>query len=883
MDKAYDHISSEDKIYATWAQSGAMTANPNSEKPPFAIPLPPPNVTGNLHLGHAAMLAIEDILTRYKAMKGHEVLWLPGTDHAAIATENVVIKHHGKKSREEWPNREAFLDDCRIFANEKHDNIINQMKKMGSWLDWSREAYTFDEKRNYAVNYIFKKLYDDGLIERGHRLINWSVGAQSVLSDDELEWEEVKEPFYYIRCGEFVIGTVRPETKCADSPLVVHPESKYHRIKFGDETLMVIENLWNDKEKFFKTLNFLDPEAEYEVVDTFTGKDLEGTKFEYGTYAAKRSFYVIADEVIDPEKGAGAMTISSSHSADDYDLAKRKGLDETFIQKIDFKGKMTSVAGPCEGLSVEEARKKSGKCMEDMGLLVGVEKDYTHRTPLCYRSGCVVEPMISPQWFVMVNKEFTDKHTGETTTLCKLTADAVKNEDVNIIPKRFEKGYFQWTDNLQDWCISRQIWWGHRIPVWYDENDNIVATGFLTPEQETLNLRQDEDTLDTWFSSALWPFSTLGWPNENTPDFQKFYPTDVLETGWDILTFWVLRMIMFGRYATGKYPFHTVYLHGMVTDEHGKKMSKSKGNGIDPLEMISEYGADPVRLALVIGSTPGQKIPIGRNKIKGYRNFVNKLWNATRFVQMQTEGKEISDTVMPESLADRWILSRLSHVSNEVSDHLEKYDISAAGDKIYHFVWGEFCDWYLEANKVQSNPTILNFVLKEILKLTHPLCPFVTEKLWQELGYKMLIQSEYPELNFKDETAEKSFEMLQNVITQIRSLRADNKLNPKEKLMVSGNIEDTETQKLIEVLAGLNFGQTSKNAAQIIEGNLALNVEIPVDKNRQIKAIEALKKSITALEGRLSNTDYTEKAPPHLVQQTRDELEETKAKLAKLS
>jgi len=1038
MEKAYNHLSSEADIYAAWEASGAMRADETSDKPPFTIPLPPPNVTGELHLGHAAMLAIQDIMTRYKKMQGHEVLWLPGTDHAAIATENVVIKHHGKTSREQWPSREDFMVDAKAFADQKHDNIVNQMKRMGSWLDWSREAYTFDEPRNHAVNAIFKDLYKDGLIERGYRLINWSTGAQSVLSDDELEYDDVKEPFYYIKCGKFIMGTVRPETKCANSPLIVHPDEDYVEFESSaGDNFIVIKRLFDDKEKFFNTLNFLDAKADYKVVATTKGSDLVGQKFTAETYAGEREFFVIADTVIDPEKGSGAMTISASHSADDYDLAKRLGLDDMFIEKINLEGNMTDIAGPVAGMFVKKARNVSGKLLEEKGLLVGKDVNYSHRVPLCYRSNCVVEPMISPQWFIMVNKPFetrklqnfvcvrhgesegnvartaggdpnlTDKgrdqakktaanlrgrkitkilcsdlsraketaeiikkelslnieievwknlreinygnfeevpfpkkgveafileneggerpkdlldranevyekfagmdeegevlvvshntflsglfgcragvtpenfiahrnnwhmenaepkflpivlEKTETTTLKAQMQAAVREDHVQIIPERFNKEYFRWIDNLQDWCISRQIWWGHRIPVWYDAQNNIhlaeeqeiifarhgesegnrdgkvqgiddpltekgrqhatdmiptlkkekigvvvsgtsarnaetadiIAEGlgvevihipelsafdfgkisglkyeeidritpikycrdnnegenfeafverlkigleklkqvkadgrivfvtnrsiysvlqvlreggetseifekrsknshlphglidrwpiFQAPEGD--NLRQDEDTLDTWFSSALWPFSTLGWPNNDAPDLQKFYNnavngqgTDVLETGWDILFFWVARMIMFGRYATGKFPFHTVYLHGMVTDEHGKKMSKSKGNGIDPIEMIEEFGADPVRLALVIGSTPGQKIPIGKNKIKGYRNFVNKLWNAGRFVKMQFDEYELQKLdgakacpsaiagAFNDSLADNWILGRLA-------------------------------------------------------------------------------------------------------------------------------------------------------------------------------------------------------------------------------
>jgi valyl-tRNA synthetase len=1054
MDKAYDHNSTEDGIYQSWEDSGNMRADNTSDKEPFTIVLPPPNVTGQLHLGHAAMLAIEDIMIRYQKMTGKEVLWLPGTDHAAIATENVVLKHLGIQSREEM-GREEFLGECRKFAQEKHDRIVHQIKKMGAWLDWSREAYTFDDERNHSVNTIFKKLYDDGLIVRGHRMINWSVGAQSVIADDEVEWEDNEGEFYDIQCGPFIIGTSRPETKCADSPVVINPAANY--VKAEKETdkspLIISKHKWDDGVHF---------QNEYDLKEVIKGKKLEGMEFEFETYAGVRKFYVLVDECVDPKFGTGAMTISTSHSLEDYELAQRHDLP--MLQKIDFEGKMTAVAGPCEGMTVAEARKESVKHMEEKGLLIK-RIPYSNRVPKCYRSGCVIEPMISPQWFVSVEKEFTDKFTGKKTTLKKLTQEAVRGGDVKIIPKQFEKTYFQWIDNLRDWCISRQIWWGHQIPVWYDEKGMIAevgkrksvyfirhgesegnAQGFIQgqqegnpltekgrdqvkksaqslvgktfkkiissdlkrakesaeilkeelgidaeieiwpelrewntgtatmksikevfgtdkfpydkmaekfeagefgPEAETLEkllkrgktvlkklekehdvlviahggllgtmkkftqdghleglstffkqqwdpknsavielptsyLKQDKDTLDTWFSSALWPLSTLGWPNEEDADFKKFHTTDVLETGHDILFFWVARMIMFGRYATGKYPFETVYLHGMVTDEHGKKMSKSKNNGIDPLEMIDEFGADAVRLSLVIGTSPGNPIPIGKAKIGGYRNFVNKLWNAGRFVQMQLEDGE-SGNAEPKSLADKWIASRFSTVSKEIATHLQKHEISIAGDKIYHFVWDEFCDWYIEASKVEKNPAFLKHIFLEILKLTHPLCPFITEKLWGELADDgFLVDQEFPISDFADNGAEKSFSLIQEVVTEIRRVRADNQLNPKEKLSFS--TEYSLNEPLIETLANVKSRFLDvKMTTKIVVGGHEIFIQIPVDEKRIAREKTALEGQIKSLEVRLGNKGYVDKAPAHLIEQTNKELEEAKEKLKKLS
>ena len=829
-------------------------------------------------------------------MTGHEVLWIPGTDHAAIATENVVIKHLKIKSREEL-SRENFLKECKKFAAEKHERITHQIKQMGAWLDWSREVYTFDEPRNHAVNTIFKDLYKDGLITRGHRMINWSTGAQSVLADEELEWEDRKEPFYYIKCGQFIIGTARSETKCSNSPVILNPNGDYIKIKSkkSEETLILSKHAW-EKDPILENLK-----TQYKATETIKGRDLVDQKFEYETYAGKRKFWTIADNLIDMEKGTGAMTISAAHSEDDYELATRLNLKELFFQKIDKNGKMTEIAGECQGLSVKAARKKSAEIMQEKDLLIAENKNYTHRVPLCYRSNCVIEPMISQQWFISVEKEFTDKWTNKKTTLKKLAQEAVRDNHTKIIPHTFEKTYFQWIDNLRDWCISRQIWWGHQIPVWYDKEGKI----HLQPGKD---LTQDQDTLDTWFSSALWPMSPLGYPDTENPDFKKFYPTDVLETGHDILFFWVARMILFGRYSTGKYPFHTTYLHGMVCDEHGKKMSKSKGNGIDPLDMITEYGADAVRLALVIGTTPGNSIPIGKQKIGGYRNFVNKLWNAGRFVKMQLEPE--SDTapchlqdfdksnIEPKSLADKWIATKFTKLTAEINTHLENYQISQAGDKIYHFIWNEFCDWYLEAQKADPNPEFLAWLYFEILTLAHPLCPFITETLYQEFWGKTesLMNRNYPKPNFKNPAAEATFEELKEIITAIRKTRADKKINPKEKIdakIKTKNKEIQNNKKIIQTLANLNkceVGESikpTKDEIKILAAGTEIYINIPFDeaaeKARITQETANLKKQIQTLKARLQNKAYTEKAPPALVNQTKEELKNSEEALKKLT
>lgn len=1071
MQKNYDHNGSEDKIYAAWEKAGVMTADASSIKKPYTIPLPPPNVTGQLHLGHAAMLAVEDILIRYKKMTGHETLWVPGTDHAAIATENVVLKHLGLKTREDM-TREDFLSECRKFSGEKHDRITHQIKKMGAHLDWTREAYTFDSERNFSVNYIFKKLYEDGLIVRGHRMVNWSVGAQSVLADDEVEWEDNLADFYEFWCGSFLVGTVRTETKCADSPVVVHPEAEYVRAVNARGKECIVTKKYYDAHTQLK--------KDFQIKEVVRGEELVGEEFTAETYAGLRKFWVIADEIIDPGFGTGAMTISASHSPDDFELAQR--LDLPLIQKIDFAGTMTDIAGPCAGMPVYEARKRAGEILEEKGLLFE-KRPHPNRVPKCYRSGTIVEPMLSPQWFISVEKEFTDEFTGKKTTLKKLMQDAVRENHVKIVPKRFEKVYFQWIDNLRDWCISRQIWWGHRIPVWYDKEENIhlpaekmilfarhgeseanakkiiggdfpltdnglqdarkiadavrgkgikkIVCSDLKRAQQTAeivaaeldisfeswtelreftsteladlvklnrkgpfeirldetqdedlidisrraqdvvnrlkkednilvighqnftsalfhfsrsedekkfvrfrsewnwgrgevkelmvladpvgeDLRQDKDTLDTWFSSALWPFSTLGWPayagasadkSDMAADFEKFYPTDVLETGHDILFFWVARMIMFGRYATGKYPFHTVYLHGLVCDEDGKKMSKSKGNGIDPLEVIEEVGADAVRLSLVIGATAGNPIPLGKSKVMGYRNFVNKMWNAGRFVQMQMEGPDVQTnnylSTHPKTLSEKWLLHRIAEVSASVSQKLEKYEISAAGDEIYHFVWDEFCSWFLETQKVDKNPAFLYGVFLEVLKLAHPLVPFITEKLWSELGPKdsFLIEQEFSKIDFTDKKSAQLFASMQEIVTEIRKVRAEKKLNPKEKISVKisagGNAAAlAETIDVMKVLANLSDVEIAEKVSKperstmvIVEG-MEIFVEVPFDAAAEKKRLEneivTLEKSVSSLKGRLANKAYTDKAPEHLVAQTKRQLAEAEEKWSTL-
>ena len=1577
MDKAYEPQNHEENILKKWEDAKVFLAHPkkNSKtKKNFTVPIPPPNVTGQLHLGHAMMLVIEDIMTRYHRMKGDATLWVPGTDHAAIATESVVLKNLGVPSREVF-SREEFLEKCFDHTKKTHATITNQVKKMGAGCDFTRERYTMDLGLSNAVWKIFKDLYEQGLIVRGHRMVNWSTKAQSVLADDELEYEDKKEPFFYIKCGRFVMGTVRAETKCADSPLVIHPEENYVVARFtvpfdsaqgteadADAGISVSERsqnkpmaersqnksvaersriqefvfsevLFDDTERRNKIFNQLG-EGTWEKVSMHPGKFFEGEEFEAETYAGKRKFFVLCDdEVIDINKGTGAMTISVCHSADDYLLAKKypEKLKNYYFEKIGFDGKMTKFSGELEGVEVEIARKRAGKLMAEKGILVGIDKDYVHNVPLCYRTGCVVEPMISPQWFIDVNKEFlwqenvgavksitndeleitnlqngknvaaknpspkvgkiflarhgesegnvqkvvcgssapdfalTEKgkedakelgekikdlgitkiicsdmlrakqtaeivretvgvynHTplpqveiweniqemnmgewdntpfeevaptirerirkiyesengeksqvlfqrvekfleklktissneniliinhqvfalatltmneyganseklyalrergelkngelqelqinsklknylqnitslleteksekyysrekfwtvgsvspevqellelaspeiqisefiyakirgwlphhfgyhnitesdfyclpyllshpykiyddtennhrilllnapevtfvvvidiiekkGEIvslfiaerknryeishrfvdiqkrrsseglanypscitsnlrkemkrlvaissrqtpmyaniiklfeecqiastpfsnqplkTSLKKLTYDAVlgENPGVKLIPSRFEKIYHQWIDNLQDWCISRQIWWGHQIPIWYDENgnehvaheqkilfarhgesedntndiiggnsnltekgrkqaqelaqklisenrnikkiycsslkrsrqtaeivlrtlsgvegdenigieefpdfhevfagdlenttriveekyphtlhkmldmktgetmedleirakkvwenisalesqdgeilfvghrtflsmvfgvkdgctaNNLLAyrdrwemdkcelrevTWMMKPvrAKDFSSLRQDQDTLDTWFSSALWPFSTLGWPDK-TPDFEDFFPTSVLETGHDILFFWVARMIMFSRFATGKNPFSDVYLHGLVCDEHGKKMSKSKGNGIDPLEMIEKYGTDALRMSMVVGTTPGNQVNLGEKKIEGYRNFANKLWNISRYIlSMETVGASIygaqttekgsdKSTPLPISLPEQWILSKLQTLITELSEGIENHKYGEVGQKLYDFTWNDLADWAIESAKAVESESIgntLRYVLENLLKLLHPYMPFITEKIWEEMGNTSVLALEnFPEQKNLEKficTKERHrFEILQNIISKIRSLRSASKVDPVKKITAVLKTTDSkflaENQEIIKLLARLEtleFGEKPEEecVSDISDGveiflPLAGMLDAEKEAARKAKELEDAKKMLANLENRLSNEKYMSSAPAHLVQQTRDQYAEVKEKI----
>ena len=704
MDKAYNHKDVEEKIYKKWEDSGSFKPEVNPDGEPYSIILPPPNVTGTLHIGHALMLTIEDILIRYHRMKGDKTLWLPGTDHAAIATQSKVeekLYKEEEKTRHDL-GREEFLKRVESFATESHDTIVGQMRKMGASVDWDREAFTLDSDRSLAVRTAFKKMYDLGLIYRGETIVNWDPKLQTTVSDDEIEWKEESTNFYYLKYGPFTIATARPETKFGDKYVVMHPSDKrYQDYKDGQEL----------------------------EVEWINGK-VKAT--------------VIKDEVIDMEFGTGVMTITPWHDKTDYEIAKRHNLSSEQI--IDFNAKLLPVAGDLAGQHIKKARVLVVEKLKEKGLLVKIEENYTHKLATNYRGGGVIEPQIKKQWLVGVDREFILEDSeidgiksGEKVTLKKLMRQVVDSGQVKIVPQHFNKTYYHWIDNLHDWVISRQIWYGHRIPVWYKSDD--MHVGVVAPDGE--GWEQDPDTLDTWFSSGLWTFSTLGWPNE-TNDLKTFHPTSVLETGYDILFFWVARMILMSTSLLGQIPFETVMLHGLVRDAQKQKMSKTKGNVINPVDIIETYGTDALRLALVFSTATGNDIPMSEDKVRGMKYFSNKLWNMGRFIndfKPEKYNQEISEK-------DREIVGKSEKVAKEVTEMLENFRLHDAAQLLYDFAWHEFADVYIEEAKTrrEESQVALETVYLTILKLLHPFMPFITEEIFGKISgnNRLLITEAWP-------------------------------------------------------------------------------------------------------------------------------------------
>ncbi|TAL49543.1 valine--tRNA ligase [Patescibacteria group bacterium] len=719
--RPYDWKETEDRIYKTWESSGYFTHDTDkaAEKEVFSIALPPPNVTGELHMGHAFGLTIEDIMVRFHRMRGFTTLWLPGTDHAAIATQARVerLLYEKEQKTKKDIGRDVFLKSVDDFSQQNHDIIVNQIKKIGCSLDWTREAFTLDERRSIAVKEAFKRMFEAGLIYRGLRIVNWDPKLQTTLSDDELVYKEEKTPFYYLKYGPFTIGTARPETKFGDKYVVMHPDDKrYARFSHGQKISLEWIN---------------------------------------GPVTAT----VIKDSSIDIEFGTGAMTITPWHDRTDFEIAERHNLEKEQI--IDLTGKLTGVAGEFAGMHIKKARPLIIEKLKAKGLVERVDEHYTHNVAVSERSGKTVEPQILRQWFVSVNSKFRIENSkidgipsGSDTTLKEIMRKTVESGQIQMIPDRFVKIYFHWIDNLRDWCISRQIWYGHRIPVWYRPKADQPRAGEeiyvgVTPPAGA-GWTQDEDTLDTWFSAGLWTFSTLGWPEE-TDDLRLFHPTSVLETGYDILFFWVARMILMSGFLLGDIPFRKVYLHGLVRDERGQKLSKSLGNAGDPLAMITKYGADALRMALIVGAGAGNDSKISEEKIKAYKHFANKIWNATRFVlesinstslQSLPQVRELSSS-NPRIAALKNHIAELDLLVAELTNDLESFRFHLAAEKLYHYFWHTFADKIIEESKPHlkggspeerfaAEASLLE-ILSSCLKLLHPFMPFITEELWSYL------------------------------------------------------------------------------------------------------------------------------------------------------
>jgi len=743
LEKNYDPKIAETLIYDEWMNKGFFKPDDTPGKETFCIVIPPPNITGQLHMGHALDVTLQDIITRFKRMQGFAALWLPGTDHASIATEVKIVEKLAEQGLEKKDlGREEFLNRAWDWKREYGGKITEQLKKLGGSLDWSRERFTMDEGCSKAVNEAFVKLYDKGLIYRGERTINWCPVCKTALSDAEVEHEESQGFLWKIKypisnsTDSIIIATTRPETLLGDTAVAVHPEDKRYAHLIGKTVVLPLMN---------------------------------------------REIPIIADKSVDLAFGTGALKITPAHDHNDFETSLRHNLPRICVMNMD--ATMNELAGVYNGMDRYDARKKIVEDLQQLDLLIGIDK-HTNNIGQCYRCNTVVEPIISKQWFVQMK------------TLATPAIKVVRDKEVEFVPERFEKIYFNWMENIKDWCISRQLWWGHRIPAYYCTKCDFVNVSYNAPTNcakcgcEVLH--QDEDVLDTWFSSALWPFSTLGWP-EKTKDLERFYPTDVLVTGYDIIFFWVARMIFSGIEHTNRVPFKKVLIHGIIRDGEGRKMSKSLGNGIDPLEIIEKYGADALRLSLIMGNSPGNDMRFYWEKVESCRNFANKIWNASRFILMNSEGLEkINILEASLSLPDRWILNRFETIVSEVTDNMEKFDFGLAAQKLYEFIWNEFCDWYIELSKPQLYGTdlrvktvtlnVLHHVLSGILKLLHPFMPFITCEIWKKMldSDKDIMVSKWPkESKFKeDDSAEIQMQMIIDVIKSVRTIRQDMQVQP---------------------------------------------------------------------------------------------------------
>ena len=857
--KTYEPQEVEDRIYRFWEEGGYFHAEAHPDKKPYTIVMPPPNITGQLHMGHALDETLQDILIRWRRMQGYEALWVPGTDHASIATEAKIVEAMAKEGlTKEDLGREGFLERAWAWKETYAGRIEQQLKKLGSSCDWERERFTLDEGCSKAVREVFVRLYEKGLIYRGERIINWCPHCKTSISDAEVEFEEKDAFFYHLRypiegTGEYLeLATTRPETMLGDTAVAVHPDDERYKALVGKNVILPLVN---------------------------------------------KAIPVVADTYVEMDFGTGVVKITPAHDPNDFEVGLRHGLPVITVTTED--GHMNELAGKYAGMTLMNCRKAVVKDLEDGGYLVKTEP-LRHNVGSCYRCRTVIEPRVSQQWFVKMKP------------LAEPAIEAVRSGRTKFVPERFDKVYYNWMENIRDWCISRQLWWGHRIPAWYcpDCGEIVVSREdpAACPKCGSTALKQDEDTLDTWFSSALWPFSTLGWPDK-TPELAYFYPTSTLVTGYDIIFFWVARMIFSGVEHMGEAPFDTVLIHGLIRDAQGRKMSKSLGNGVDPLEVIAQYGADALRFMLATGNSPGNDMRFTTEKVESSRNFANKLWNAARFILMNLGDGDI-EPGLPDTLTleDKWILSKFNSLARAVTDNLEKFELGLAVQKLYDFIWDQFCDWYIElckarlqGEKAADARRVLVFVMTRTLSLLHPFMPFVTEEIWQSLPHEgeALIRAPWPvydeALAFPAE--EKEMERVMDAIRAIRNRRAEMNVPPSRKAEVYVETAFADTfhtgAPFIQRLASASAVRVGESfevpgAVKIVTADAT--IQIPMDElvdraaelARLSKERESVQKQLDGAQARLNNPAFTSKAPEAVVATARENAERLAEKLALL-
>ena len=871
LPKVYEPREVEGRVYEMWEKNGCFEGHRDPDKRPFTIVMPPPNVTGQLHMGHAMDCTLQDILIRFKRMQGYAALWVPGTDHAGIATQ-IKVEEELRKSEGLTRydlGREKFLERVWDWKHKFGNRIVEQQKKLGASCDWSRARFTMDEGLSNAVRHVFVSLYNKGLIYKGSRIINWCPHCVTALSDAEVEYKEKPGHLWHIRYpiageeGRYVtVATTRPETMLGDTGVAVNPDDDRYRDLVGRKCILPLVN---------------------------------------------KEIPIVADAYVDMEFGTGCVKMTPAHDPNDFEVGLRHNLES--IRVLDDNGKVVEGYGRYSGMDRYEARKAIVADLEEQGYLVKVE-EHTHNVGTCYRCGTDVEPIISAQWFVKMEP------------LAREALRVVNDGEVKFVPDRFSKIYTNWMENVHDWCISRQLWWGHRIPAWTCEDCGEMTVSETDPTEcqhcHSTHIRQEEDVLDTWFSSALWPFSTLGWPNESSEDFKYFYPTDVLVTGYDIIFFWVARMIFSACEHTGKPPFHTVFIHGLVRDDKGRKMSKSLGNGIDPLEMADQYGADALRFNLITGNSPGNDMRFYTERCEAMRNFANKIWNASRFLMMNLT---IDRCELPGrlELEDKWILSKLNSVIPEVTENMERYELGVAAQKVYDFIWDSYCDWYIELTKTRLQgededsklraQQVLCYVLTETLKLLHPFMPFITEEIWQALPHSgdYLMLQQWPqhraELDFPEE--EKAMELIMDAIRGVRARRAEMNVPPSKKAQLTvSTLERAVFEQGIPFLKRLAYASdvtvegvadAGSDDAMTAQGMVTVTthaarlfmplaelVDLEKEKARIEKELKKNRAELDKLEAKLGNPGFVNKAPAHVVEAEQDRAEKLRALLAKL-